>query len=61
MNDVMPGSAEDLGNLRKVSELSFSVRGRGLTFGTRRGQASSLRQGAAHGVGRWKSQHRKIV
>ena len=49
-----------LEDLRKVSELSFSVRGRRLTFGVCRGPAT----GAAHGGGgggRWKSQHRKIV
>ena len=34
--------AEDLGDLRKVSWLSFSVRGRRLTFGARRDQTSSL-------------------
>ena len=62
VNDVMSECAEDLRGLRKVS-LSFSVRGRRLTFGARRNQTSSLRRGAARGGGgyRWKSQHRKIV
>ena len=58
VNDIMPESAEDLGDLRKVSELSFCLRRRRLTFGARRGLAA----GAARGGGsRWKSQHRKIV
>ena len=56
---------EDLGDLRKVCELSFCLRRRRLTFGAHRGLAA----GAARGVcvcvretgGRWKSQHRKIV
>ena len=42
---------EDLGDLRKVSELSFSVRGRQLTSGARRDQTSRLRRGAARGGG----------
>ena len=50
---------EDLGDL---SQLSFSVLRRRLTFGTRRDQTSSLQRGAARsGGGRCKSQHRKIV
>ena len=57
--------AEDLGDLRKVSKLSFSVRRRRLTFGARRYQTSSLRRGphvrSGVGDGRWKSQRRKIV
>ena len=41
----------------ELSELSFCLRGRMLTFGARRGLAAG-----AHVVGsRWKSQHRKIV
>ena len=39
--------AEDLGDLRKVSELNFSVRIRRLTFGARRG----LMAGAERGYG----------
>ena len=44
-------------DLRKVSELSFSVRRRKLTFGVRWGLAVGARMVAS----RWKSQHRKIV
>ena len=40
---------EDFGDLRKVSYLSFSVRGRRLNFGARRDQISGLRRGAARG------------
>ena len=44
---------EDLGDLKKVSELSFSVRRRQLTFGARQ---------MLHVIwGRWKSQYRNIV
>ena len=53
---------EDLGDLRKDSQLSFSVPRRRLTFGARRNQTSSLRWGAAPGGGGlMESQHRKIV
>ena len=53
--------AEDFGDLRKVNELSFSVRRRRLTFGACRDQTSCL-YGVPHVVwGRWKSQHKKIV
>ena len=45
----------------KISELSFSVRRRRLTFGARRDQTSSLRR-VPHVVGDgWKGQHRKNV
>ncbi len=39
------------GGFEIVSELSFSVRRRRLTFGARRDQTSSLRRGAARGGG----------
>ena len=45
--------------LRKVIELSFSVRKRRLTFGAHRGLAAGAARGS-EGY-RWKSQHRKIV
>ena len=66
VNDVMTGSVGR--DLRKVSslssclrrvELNFSVRGRRLTFGARRGLAAGVARGG--GGGRWKSRHRKIV
>ena len=47
--------------MRKVSELSFSVRRRRLTFGARRGFSAGAVRGGGGGGGRWKSQHRKIV
>ena len=47
MNDIMPRSVEDLGDLRKVRELSFYLRRRKLTFGACRG----LAVGAARGGG----------
>ena len=55
--------AEDLGDLRKVSELSSRRGRRRLTFGARRGLAAgAARGGGGDGGGcRWKSQHRKIV
>ena len=43
---------------KKVSELSFSVRRRRLTFGARRGLVASAACGSED---IWKSQHRKIV
>ena len=49
-NDVMPGSAEDFGDLRKVSELSFSIRRRWLTFGACQGlEADATCGGEADG------------
>ena len=48
---VPEACAEDLGDLRKVSELSFCARRRRLTFEARRDQTSSLRQGAPRGGG----------
>ena len=50
-NDVMPGSAEDFRDLRKISELSFSVRRRRLTFGARRGLAAGEARGGGGGGG----------
>ena len=49
--------AEDLGDLRKVSELSFCLRRRRLTFGL----AEALRWVPRAVGGRWKSQQRKNV
>ena len=43
----------------KNSELRFGLGRSELIFGARRGQTSSLRQGAARGGVRWKSQNRK--
>ena len=64
LNDVMHRKrARRILWIWEKSELSFSVRGRRLTFGARRDQTSSLRRGAARAGwgGIWKSQHRKIV
>ena len=55
--------AEDLGDLKKsqLVELNFSVRGRRLTFGARRGLTAGVARSGGGGGGRWKSHHRKIV
>ena len=63
-NDVMPGSAEDFGDLKKVSWVEFLPRRKKVDFRGSRGQTCSFRWGAARGGGgggRWKSQHRKIA
>ena len=54
---ALEARTEDFGDLRKVSELSFSVRRRRLIFRARRG----LEAGVERGGDRWKSKHRKMV
>ena len=46
-NDVMPGSAEDFGDLRKVCELSSCLGRRRLTFGARRDLAVGVARGGS--------------
>ena len=56
----MPGSdGLRILEFEKNSELRFDAWTRKLIFEARRGKTSSLRQGAARGGVRWKSQHRK--